>query len=546
MGHLGMGPDIVATSTASPAARNRYIYYPDHLVRMPGPVPGAGLLRNLFSNFSTLFTEPLFKGTIRGMLAEPAVDPRPPAVEDESVGAFIKRRFGKPMTENLVSAFLHGIYAGNLYKLSARTLFPQLWHLETMDTGIVGSLFDNMWNGRSLVSYEQLNFLVQMSHLQMSQLKPPRQQLADVLTPLTGASVYTFKRGLGQLIARLESVLRDTPNVTIKTDTNAHSMHFERETKTIALATTPSSGEEPIRHDYVVSTIPPNALIGVMASPSQSGGANASPVRLISALSDTAPSSVNVMVVNLFYSDPNLLPYRGFGYLLPRSMPLEQNPERALGVIFGSETSTSDQRVVGKVDLDMGSGEGRLKPEDVAKAFAFAEEEAKATPRPAQDSAKGTKLTVMLGGHWWEGWDPDTDLPNEESAIQMARSLLERHLGITGMPIVAKARLARNAIPQYQVGYHRAMGMVHENLLQDFGGRLKVAGSAFQGAVGVNDCVRAATSLALGLKEGWDGDGKTGLEGFKDGDGMEIGKERWIIVDRSGEVLRESVRGKQD
>jgi hypothetical protein len=58
--------------------------------------------------------------------------------------------------------------------------------------------------------------------------------------------------------------------------------------------------------------------------------------------------------------------------------------------------------------------------------------------------------------------------------------------------------------------------------------------------------VRAATSLALGLREGWDEDGRTGLEGFKDGDGMGIGKERWIVVDRSGEVLRESVRGKQD
>src|SRR2546430_11138083 len=45
-----------------------------------------------------------------------------------------------------------------------------------------------------------------------------------------------------------------------------------------------------------------------------------------------------------------------------------------------------------------------------------------------------------------------SDLPDERSAVQMARSVLQRHLGITDRPIVAKARLARNAIPQYQVG----------------------------------------------------------------------------------------------
>ena len=448
MAHLGMGPEIVATSNRSPAAFNRYVYYPDHLVRMPGPVPDMGILRNLFNNFSSLFTEPVFKGMISGMLAEPAVDPCPSAVEDESVGAFITRRFGKPVAENLVSAFLHGIYAGNLDKLSARTLFAQMWHLETMDTGIVGSTFDNMWNGRSLVSYEHLNFLVRIS-----QSKPPGQQLVDVLRPLTGASVYTFRRGLSQLITHLESALRDSPNVTIKTNTIADSMRFERETKTIALRTTPSSGEEFSHHDYVISTISPVALSNVLAIPPHPNAADGFAVGLLSALDDAAPGSVNVMVVNQFYSDPNLLPYRGFGYLLPRSVPLEQNPERALGVIFGSETSTSDHRIVGSLEFKMGGAErGRPKPEDIAKAIAFAEEQAKMTPNPSQDTARGTKLTVMLGGHWWDGWDPKSDLPDEESAIEMARAVVKRHLGITDMPVVAKARLARNAIPAVSSG----------------------------------------------------------------------------------------------
>lgn len=537
-----MGPHIVATSTESPAARNRYIYYPDHLVRMPAPVPGVGILRNLVNNFSSLFTEPIFNGLFSGVLAEPSVDPRPSYVEDESAGAFITRRFRKPVAENLVSAFLHGIYAGDLYKLSARTLFPQLWHLETMDTGIVGSLFDNMWNGRSLVSYEQLSFLVQISQ----NPTPPTQQIFDLLRSLIGASVYTFKRGMGQLIEALESALSRAPNVTIKTNTVVGSMRFQRDTKMVSLETTTASGKELTRYDYVISTIPPAALSSVLASPKDRKAARGAATKLISALSEAAPSSVNVMVVNLFYADSDLLPYRGFGYLIPRSVPLGQNPERALGVIFGSETSTSDGGLFIPVDFKIGDAKGPPKPENIMKAVALAQQKSKAAPIPTQDTTRGTKLTVILGGHWWEGWNVESDLPDEQSAVQMARSVLERHLGITDRPIVAKARLARNAIPQYQVGYHRAMGMVHEKLLEDFGGRLRVAGPAFQGAVGVNDCVKAATSLALALKEGWDGDGRTGLEAFKDGDGGGVGRERWVVVDKSGRVLRESFKGRQE
>ena len=537
MAHLDMGPDIVSTSTLSPAARNRYLYYPDHLVRMPGPVPGVGALRNLFGNLLSVLREPVFKGMLRGMLAEPAVDPRPSHIEDESVGVFVTRRFGKPVAENLVSAILHGIYAGNLYKLSARTLFPQLWHLETMDIGIVGSLFDNMWNGRGLFSYEQLNLLAQMS-----QSMPPEKQLTDVLRPLISASVYTFKRGLEQLITRLEAALRNSRNVTIKTTTVANSMRFDQGNKTIALRTQSSSGGKLHYHDYVISTISPTALSSVLASPIDPKPSDASAVRLSSALSETAPGSVNVMVVNLFYSERHLIRNRGFGYLLPRSLPLEQNPERALGVIFSSETSASDNAVL-KFGTD-GEGGGRPSQEDIVKAIAFAEAEGHRIP--SQDTAQGTKLTVMLGGHWWDGWDPISDLPNEESAIEMARAVLKRHLGITDMPVVAKARLAKNAIPQYQVGYYHAMQELHANLLEAFGGRLKVVGPSFQGAVGVNDCIKAATALALGLKEGWDGDRRTGLEAFTEGDGARIGRERWIVLGKGGEVLRESLRGRQE
>lgn len=158
-------------------------------------------------------------------------------------------------------------------------------------------------------------------------------------------------------------------------------------------------------------------------------------------------------MVNLFYADPKLLPVSGFGYLIPRSVNFDQNPEFALGVIFDSETSS------------------------------------------ALDTVQGTKLTVMLGGHWWDGW---TDYPSPEDGIQMARNLLERHLNIKAEPLVARATLQKDCIPQYEVG-HVDRVLSYAKKLGSFKGRLKVTGNWISG-VGVNDSILASFEL---VKE-WD------------------------------------------
>ena len=158
--------------------------------------------------------------------------------------------------------------------------------------------------------------------------------------------------------------------------------------------------------------------------------------------------AATVMVVNLYYQNPDLLPVSGFGYLIPRSIPYEQNPERALGVIFASDSSVG------------------------------------------QDTAPGTKLTVMFGGHWWDDWQ-ESDYPDHDTAVKMAESLLERHLGITDAPVLARSRLQRNAIPQYTVGHVSRMRELSQAVRSDFNNRLTLAGCWYNG-VGVVDCIRQA------------------------------------------------------
>jgi protoporphyrinogen oxidase len=171
------------------------------------------------------------------------------------------------------------------------------------------------------------------------------------------------------------------------------------------------------------------------------------------------------MVVNLYYANPSILPVHGFGYLLPRSVPLAQNPERALGVVFDSDAAVG------------------------------------------QDGVPGTKLTVMLGGHWWDGW---SEYPDEEKGASMARALLARHLGIKEEPQAVNVSLQKECIPQYTVGHNERMGEAHRALRKHFQGRLKVTGSSYIG-VGLNDCLRGAWEICSRLSRE---PGSTGLESF--------------------------------
>ena len=183
------------------------------------------------------------------------------------------------------------------------------------------------------------------------------------------------------------------------------------------------------------------------------------------------------MVVNLYYENPNITPERGFGYLIPRSIPFEQNPERALGVVFDSDACIG------------------------------------------QDSASGTKLTVMLGGHWWDSFD---SYPDEEDGAAMAKAVLKRHLKIDEEPVAIRVGLQRECIPQYTVGHEKRMKAAHGELMRGFKGKLSVAGNSYTG-VGLNDCVRGARDVVKDVTGYHGSGGITGLERF-------TSEQRWVKV----------------
>ncbi|KAL9597368.1 MAG: hypothetical protein Q9219_005177 [cf. Caloplaca sp. 3 TL-2023] len=412
---LGLEDQVLMTSKESVAAQNRFIYFPDHLVRLPGP--GASLI----SSFITILREPLFKGFLSGAFGE-IIRAAPEGKDDESIGSFISRRLKPAVADNIVSAVIHGIYAGDIYQLSVRSIFPLLWHAERKVKSIAAALGQGMslrWP--------------QDAALEAHWAKA--EPVSDKIKAIRASSVFTFKRGVGQLAERLAK--------------RAHAVQIGLMTQPASSASGSSSKET---FSHVISTISSPALQRVVK-----------PASSLTMFSETP--SVTVMVVNLYYSNPSVLPARGFGYLLPRSLPFEQNPERALGVVFDSDATIG------------------------------------------QDDMQGTKVTVMLGGHWWDDW---VAYPDEEMGASMAKAILRRHLGISEEPQAIRTSLQNNCIPQYTVGHHQRMAEAHD-ALKAFKGRLRVAGSSYTG-VGLNDCVRSARNVVAGLVEGRSYD--TGLEFF--------------------------------
>ena len=208
---LDLGDEILMTSKKSVAAQNRFIYYPDHLVRMPGPG------RSVVANLLPMLSEPVFKGVLSGLLKETF---QPKVMEiDESVGTFLSRHFGSALTDNITSAVLHGIYAGDIYQLSAKSILPRVYAISKAYGGalVLGVLREA---SRDDPLTRTSDYLCSDVYKNLkSDAEGNFQSGTGVFERVMQSSVFTFRRGIGQLAESLEAALEINPNVTILKNT---------------------------------------------------------------------------------------------------------------------------------------------------------------------------------------------------------------------------------------------------------------------------------------------------------------------------------------
>ena len=384
---------------------------------------------------------------------------------DESVREFISRRFSPKVADNLISPVVHGIYAGDIDSLSARTLCGNFWLQEAKGRSMVQSLTDKWWQ-RDFYYDDVIGF--------DSLIDSPSQTLKSMETELSGYSTLTFLNGLTELIKALESSIRKSGKAKIITNARVTSVTQQSDSSDLTISFEHHGSSQARTHSHVIATIAAPELANILKNRPQgqeSDHLTPTPVDSINGLKKYN-YAVTVMPVSLYYPNPNVVPVKGFGYLIPRSIPFNQNPELALGVIFESQ----------------------------------------ATAREQQKKGLGEIVTVMLGGHYWDGWK-ESDFPDHETAVAMARSVLERHLGIKDEPTITRSRLQRNAMPQYTVGHVERMMALYDAVCKEFRCRLTLAGTWY-GVAGVPSCVQqgyiAAASRIAPSSDGLSADSEGG------------------------------------
>ncbi len=179
-------------------------------------------------------------------MAMDLVLPRRSASEDESLGAFIRRRVGREALEKIADPILGGIHVSDADRLSLTSTFPRLKELEKRH--------------RSLI---------------LGMRRESSREGGDA-----GSPFRSFPGGMAELVAALEESLRD---IDIRTSSPVSQVGRNLEVIT---------GKEPIQADAVIMAMPPNAAVEILKAsfPDLAGGMGAIP-------------SVSTATVSLAYRD---------------------------------------------------------------------------------------------------------------------------------------------------------------------------------------------------------------------------------------------------
>ncbi|KAL2084479.1 hypothetical protein ACEWY4_019997 [Coilia grayii] len=192
--------------------------------------------------------------------------------------------------------------------------------------------------------------------------------------------------------------------------------------------------------DHVISALPAKSLASVLPPAAHP---------LSQQLRDI--STVTVAVVNLEY-EGSILPVTGFGHLVPSS-----EDSGLLGVVYDS--------------------------------IPF--------PEHNRSGAPSTRLTVMMGGAWFQEAFGDPDGVSQQRLLDRATQAVASHLGVTATPVWSLVALLKDCIPQYHLGHWKRLETMR-GYISDHSLPLTLAGASYDG-VAVNDVIFSGRTAAEGL-----------------------------------------------
>jgi protoporphyrinogen/coproporphyrinogen III oxidase len=260
-----------STISASPAAAHRYIVRRGKPVRVPGS-PAELLTSRLLSNTAKLavFGEPL---------VETADSPM-----DESVAAFVRRRFNQEIVDYLANPFVAGTFAGDPEQLSVRHALPHLQALERTHGSVIKAYVKGM---------------------------RARRGVAEVAS--ASPKLLSFQNGIGEIPEALERELQGV----VRLGSPVTQIRGGGKGWTVGAAFQP-----PEMYESVIYAAPAHALGEIDLD--LAGGDR------LSTLSSIVYPPVAVLALG-FRREQIAHPLDGLGFLVP-----EVERRRILGVIFSS------------------------------------------------------------------------------------------------------------------------------------------------------------------------------------------------------------------
>ncbi|NXW58290.1 PPOX oxidase, partial [Eurystomus gularis] len=386
---LGLEGDVLPVPGDHPASRNRFLYTGGALHKLPS---GLGALLRPVPPFSRAL---LWSG-LRDLLAPAGTEP------DESVHAFVHRRFGQEVADIAVDSLCRGVFAGDCRALSIRSCFPALFEAERCRRSVLLGLA--LGSGKERGAESGLSRRARAERWSQWSLRGGMETLAEALA--------AFLRLPG---SPSQCHLPSAPSPPLSSPSQL----------TLADGT--------LTADHVVSALPATALAEVLPAEAEP---LAQELRHIPA--------VSVAVVNLQYEGVTL-PVTGFGHLVPSS-----EDASLLGIVYDS--------------------------------VAF--------PQHDGTGAASVRLTVMLGGAWFQQSFGDPVSAAPAVLLQRAQAAVREQLGLEPAPTHSIVRVHRACIPQYTLGHWQRTERINRFLAQH---RLPLSliGASYAG-VSVNDCIASA------------------------------------------------------
>ena len=176
-----------------------------------------------------------FRTLVGSLLGEPLRPSRmtvhPNGITDETIANFATRRLGgRESVDDLLSAICHGIYAGDIYKLSARCLIPLLWAYESTPQKVLLSLLlqgllsplQPLTGKRTLEKSATMHY-----HMNFGP-DGPWGTSSSQPTFEQDISMVTLKDGMQGLVTRLRETLSAAPNVDVKCNAPVTGLHKQK------------------------------------------------------------------------------------------------------------------------------------------------------------------------------------------------------------------------------------------------------------------------------------------------------------------------------